>query len=255
MMQVALRRSLLEAFEIAAALKRDDLLHREMMNTLHLKTRAARAEDRLREERFEREAAIVQAMFAPAEKVEAFRARLDLYDTASVEALMVNREALDAVHERLGIMLAKAHVLEDGRRVFKTIDGQKVVDEHGRELTTGTVDPQTIADTKPRWEHFKGALDERERLTKERETLIDYQGKLDQARARLDKGEITEGELKDMGERLKVDMPEAVRVIQERQSARNDAAPARDTAAPALPSDMDKLMRQTGLSSVSIAPI
>lgn len=54
---------------------------------------------------------------------------------------MQNGRALERVQEDLRIMVDKAYVLPDGRRVFKTEDGMRVFDEHGEEIKGFDPDP------------------------------------------------------------------------------------------------------------------
>lgn len=150
------------------------------------------------------------AMISVAEAHE-FRAELDLYDTATVAALQENERALALVQGRMDQLLAKAYVLPDGRRVFKTDDGSQVFDEFGKELEPNEIDPAMIDDAKPTWETYKPELEARDRLVEERRSLLDYQAKVDDARERLDRGDMTRKEFEELREELKAEMPEAVR--------------------------------------------
>ena len=87
---------------------------------------------------------------ASSEELAAYRVELSMYDTATVEALMDNQEKLDEVRDRIDVMLTEAYVLADGRRVFRTKDGLHVLDEQGQELSKDIIDPDSIADHKPR---------------------------------------------------------------------------------------------------------
>ncbi|MEL6933399.1 MAG: hypothetical protein AAFO17_09940 [Pseudomonadota bacterium] len=83
-----------------------------------------------------------------------------LWKTAgTVEALISNQEALDAVKERIDVILMRAHALEDGRRVFKTEDGTQVFDQFGEEVGPEVIAPEDIDDSAPRWEDFKAEED------------------------------------------------------------------------------------------------
>ena len=130
-------------------------------------------------------------LVVPAAEVMEFRVELDLYDTATIAALDQNRIALEQVQERLDDLLDRAHVLEDGRRVFKTEDGTQVFDEFGLEVDASLIGSDDIADTRPTWETYKVHFDEEARLRQEQTELLAYQDRLDMARERLDSGEIT----------------------------------------------------------------
>jgi hypothetical protein len=64
-------------------------------------------------------------------EIASFNMKLDAYDTATVEALMENKEAHAEVREKVRIMLDKAYVLPDGHKVFKTEDGTRVTAQRG----------------------------------------------------------------------------------------------------------------------------
>lgn len=140
-----------------------------------------------------------------------FRIELDRYDAAAIAALQENERALIEVRERLDAMLAKAHVLPDGRRVFKTEDGLRVFDEHGNEVDVAIIDPDMIEDWRPRAEGYLEDLERAEVLNAERDIVIAYQQKLDDAREHLDAGDLTQDEFDRLREDLKLEMPDAVR--------------------------------------------
>ncbi|MCP2000892.1 hypothetical protein [Nitrobacter winogradskyi] len=177
---------------------------------------------------------------------------MDKYDTATVGALIENQEAIDAVRARIDAMLEEAYVLPDGRRVFKTKDGTRVFDEYGKEATK-IVDPDAIDERHPTWEAFKAETDAKVKLEEDRQQLLEYQAKLGEARERLDKGEITKDELEELKSGLAEDMPDAAReklgLDQPRANSvsAQSAKPAEVAAAAAMPSNMDALMRDTGL--------
>ena len=98
------------------------------------------------------------------EQADTFRAELDAYDAATIDALFANETALDAINDKLAAVLLQAHVLEDGRRVFKTEDGTQVFDEFGHEVDADTLSPDEISGNRPTWEQFSDLLDRREAL-------------------------------------------------------------------------------------------
>lgn len=150
-------------------------------------------------------------MMVSASEIAIFRSQLDTYDTATVISLQENERALAEAQERLDAILLKAHVLPDGRRVFKTEDGTRVFDEFGSEVAGAVISPDEIADHRPRYEVFQSARDTRNQLHTERENILEFQGKLDAARERVDQGDITRGEYDRLQDDLKTSMPEAVR--------------------------------------------
>ncbi len=150
------------------------------------------------------------AVISAAEAVE-FRADLDQLDTATVAALHTNLERQALSRARLDDMLARAYVLPDGRRVFKTEDGMRVFDEHGVEIGRDIIDPAAIRDDHPRWEPFNAETVFFDSLKREQAEILEYQAKLDEARERVDSGEMTREEHDRFRAELKAEMPDAVR--------------------------------------------
>jgi len=169
------------------------------------------------------------------EEIATFKVELDRYDTATVAALQENERELMRVRERLEEQFAEAVVLEDGRRVFKSIDGLRVFDEHGQELSPEVIEPSHIEDHRPRWEHVRSNIDLKRALERQRQELHDYQEKIEQARERLDSGDITRKEFDTMREDLKASMPDAVRRHVPGMEQETAATPA------AAPSDDEEL--------------
>lgn len=177
---------------------------------------------KLRREKEERKAAeelraeqemvdlMVATVLATDLEIADFRVELDTYDEATVRALMENEEKSEAARKDMERMLAEAHVLPDGRKVFKTRDGLRIFDQEGNELSASTVTPDEVDDRKPRWENFTDVVDHYDALKKERQDILDFQQDVDEARERLDEGGVTKDELADMREKLKEKVPPAV---------------------------------------------
>ena len=155
----------------------------------------------------------LQGALAPPQKIAEFTVKLDRYDTATVQALMDNERDVLAVREKFDAMMLKAHVLPDGRRVFKTEDGTRVFDEFGAQLKPEEIDPVSIDNAKPRWEALQAAHHEAKRLDTERNDLLDYQAKLDRARERTKDPKLTDDELSALDKELGESMPERVRKL------------------------------------------
>jgi hypothetical protein len=154
---------------------------------------------------------LVSSILASSQSIAAFEVKLDRYDTAVVEALLENEEALLAINSKINAMLDQAYILPDGRRVFKTENGLQVFDEFGVELDGEVFPPESVPDHLPRWERFvelRGQVDE---LNQERQELLNYQNRLDEARDTLDDDALTEQDCLDLGDELDAAMPDAVR--------------------------------------------
>ena len=148
---------------------------------------------------------------ATAEEIAEFRAELDAYDAATVAALQENARELEDAQRRLNEHLSKAHVLPDGRRVFKTLDGTRVFDEHGVEVAKSTVRPDEIPGKLPRWEIVEGDWLAVKEKQAERSTFLDYQSAIDEARERLKAGEISHAEFSQLRDTIRETAPEKIR--------------------------------------------
>lgn len=249
MMPIIVPRSWKEEFERAARLKHDEQ-RREEEAVFSRHERRERDKEKLEQEQRDLDEILMAELLASPAEVAAFRLRLDRYDAATVEALLENQKALDAVQRRIEKRLMEAHVLPDGRRVFKTLDGTRVFDEHGQEVGPDIIDPDSIDNSKPRWDIHGADLEVRRLLLEEREQLLDYQQKLDAARERLDSDDITKKELERFEADLADNAPASVRQKVGLERPQADVAPPAQTASvtAVLPSNMDDLMHQTGHS-------
>jgi len=258
MMQVAIPRSWREEFAAVAA-RREDILHKEKLARHEDRERERRKDEKIEDEQRDAESwAAIEIVLAAPQDVAEFRVQIDDYDAKTVEALMEKRELIDAVRAKMDTALEEAHVLPDGRKVFKTKDGLRVVDQNGRELTAEVIDPAEIDDKKVRWETFKAWQDEEQELKRQQQELLDYQAKLDKARERLDEGHITQKELDRIKKDLAADMPDAVREKLGMEQPKADTAPAQEVMTAAtkntMPAHMDDLMRQTGFGAGPAGP-
>jgi len=193
-----------------------DRTDRERRYNVELRRRIEIPEERRKErERIEQ----IEAALATPVQVAIFKAQLDAYDTVTVEALMNNERQFAEIRARIQSMLLEAHVLPDGRRVFRTRDGKQVFDEHGREVSPDTLKADAIDPRRPTWEDLQGARDQEKRVIEERERLDQYQQKLDEARNKVNEGNLTKEELDQLDKELEKSMPKPVREVVQRNDA------------------------------------
>ena len=145
------------------------------------------------------------------EQADLFQSELNVYHEASYAALCENEELLEEARDRLQATLSRAHVLDDGRRVFKTEDGLRVFDEHGNEIDNDTISPGEIPDEKPRWEQFQQDKGRVLELIEERENILEFQEQLDEAQEMLDSGEMTQEQFDERRQYLRDHAPDAVK--------------------------------------------
>ncbi len=152
-----------------------------------------------------------ETVIATAIQIEKFEAKLDVYDEVTVQALMLNQEQLDAINIQIQLLLDRAYVMEDGRRVFKTEDGSQVFDESGAEVSSDELDFDAISSDKPTWETYQPLLQEKLKLEAERTDIIEFQEKVDAVREKIADGEISKSELDELDAELAEAMPPSVK--------------------------------------------
>lgn len=227
-MSQILVKSLRDEFErTAAEAKQRKMLLREVF--MWEVEEKKREQGKRREEKEERDfKERLEAMRATPAQLFDINARLDRYGTATVEALMENRRALDRVLELLERLHEKAYVLPDGRRVYATANRDAVFDENGKRLGRDVVDPDSIPRSTPTWEERVAARDEAKRLENERTALLAFQHMVDSGQERVAAGDLSKKDMDDLDAELKAGMPPSVRdhLPQDGNVTPNTALPA-----------------------------
>ncbi|PHR55183.1 MAG: hypothetical protein COA47_14395 [Robiginitomaculum sp.] len=183
-------------------------LQRQFAKTRVDHERREKLEDRLDDQLL---AFAVEVVMATELQLQQFNARLDSYDEATVVALMNNQQQLDLVQARIAVLLDQAYIMDDGRRVFKTEDGTQVFDEFGQEVDAETLDPSQISAAHPTWEKYSSNLREQTQLLAQRQEILEFQERLDEARDQTADGQISEAELDTLDAELLDMMPPSVR--------------------------------------------
>ncbi|MCO5056969.1 MAG: hypothetical protein M9905_03600 [Rhizobiaceae bacterium] len=178
-------------------------------------------------------------VIATDEQIAAFTVKLDAYDTATIDALMENEQRLAEVQAELDALLAKAYVLPDGRRVFKTEDGTRVFDENGVEVKD--FDPELIEEWRPHWDEYQNPFEAKGDLVKEREELIEFQNLTDEARAEAGEDGITQERLAELEEILARNAPETVqrRLDHEKPVPESDSDPDQQPTVTGITAKLD----------------
>ena len=151
------------------------------------------------------------AVLATPVELEEFSAELNVLDVATINAIMHNQEILQRLYFERDVMLENAYMLENGTRVFKSEDGERVFDEKGDLVSAEVIHPDEIDDRFTKAEPYlenKGLIKKHEGIE---DSLIAYQEKLDEAVERVDSGEMTKQELEEYKITLQRDMPIEVR--------------------------------------------
>ena len=200
----------IDHFEIKEALQDERDLQRTkwFIAARDDRDKKAKLEERMDDDFMELASSVI---LATQMEVQEFQARLDVYDEATVKALMENTQALEDVNERISEKLDQAHVLEDGRKVFKSEDGTWAVDENGSRLDSTINNMEAIPKTKVTAEEFETDTKERDQLLFERQKIIEYQEKLDHSRERSDSKDFSKEELDGLDQELEAEMPMAVK--------------------------------------------
>lgn len=218
LMETAPLRSYREEFAKRAEWRRED---ERRLDQIKMKEEQDKKKEREREADQDAILDTMMVVLVTETEIADFNVKLDAYDTATVEALMENEEALAKVREDIRIMLDKAYVLPDGRRVFKTEDGTRVFDEHGVEVEN--IDPNEIEDERPRWERFSERLEAHENLIEERKGLVEFQEQLDEVREEANEDGLTKAELEELEKRLEENAPDAVKAKMAEDGPEQDA--------------------------------
>ncbi|MEX0956391.1 MAG: hypothetical protein WDZ83_14425 [Rhizobiaceae bacterium] len=184
MQTVPILHSIREEFARSAAWRRE----RERRFVENSRRREEEDRKRGRDHEDRHDALLDVAVAALATNVELDRASLemDIYKTATVDALMENEEQLKLVREQKRILLDQAYVLPDGRRVFKTEDGTQVFDEFGKEVDASIIEPDQIEDWRPFWEKYQSPFKAEQALDEERGELLEFQDLVDEMDAEIE---------------------------------------------------------------------
>jgi len=226
---------LMDDFELRAS--RSEMLHEEREKWF-IAAREQKERQDLKADKSE-EAFVefaTSAILATEMEVKKFQAKLDVYDEATVKALMENQEALDLLQVQIDDMLSSAHRLDDGTRVFKSEDGTWAVDEHGNRLNNDTHDVDQIPDTKHSAEEYLDSHEQKNQLMNERQEILDYQEMLDGARERSNSDDFTKEELDALDKELEADMPMAIKRQMPDYDPSQETSLKSDFAATATPS-------------------
>lgn len=163
-----------------------------------------------REERSETLDGMVMVAVATQADVDAYLVTTAHYQEATYEAIIENQQLLLAVRREREELFEKAYVLPDGRRVFESEDGIRVFDEHGQELDPSVISADEIEDWRPKHEEVL-ALAEREAiLMDEQSDLHEYLQTVDEARERLEAGDISQSDFDALKKDLADSMPDRV---------------------------------------------
>lgn len=189
--------------------------HREIVlrhqEDLRLKREKDKKTEKDREDRMDALEDLAFAVMASQPEIDAYLVTTAHYQEATYEAIVQNEQLLTAIRREKQTMLEQAHVLADGRRVFESEDGIRGFDEFGEELDPSEIDADEIADWRPKHESFQALKEEEAKLVEEKAELLEYQGKVDEARERLEAGDISQKEFEAMQQDLADDMPDRVR--------------------------------------------
>ena len=108
-------------------------------------------------------------------------------------------------------MLARAHVLGDGRRVFLTEDRTQAFDEFGVTVGRDELDYDLVDRRAPTWEAFSKERELEQALQTEREELIAFQDRVEEVREEIEGNEIPADELEALDAELLEMMPSSVK--------------------------------------------
>lgn len=168
---------------------------------------------------------------AAIEKIDILGERITQFKQLTIEEIMFLQGKLDSLLVQREAMLDKAFVLEDGTRVFKTLDGTAVFDEFGNSVGNEFVDPNLIGNDLPNWEAFSQNTRDINSAKAGLTEKIEFLGELDELEDALGQDDLTEDQLNDLEERLEAAIPESTRIRETALDVSDDIAkPATDFA-------------------------
>lgn len=194
--------------------RQDQIIDRQEDEVLSLAAEATMATE-IQIEEFEARLDVYEA------RLDAFGSKLDAYDVAITNALIENQEILDGLLAYREELLAKAYVLEDGRRVFKSEDGKTVIDEFENVVGEEIIDPGMIPDNLTKSDVYVGVNSEvrqvrvdkkqlhtaQEKVYQAREKIPGVSKKIQEAREKIAEGNLTVDELEDLDDDILGAMP------------------------------------------------
>ena len=175
-------------------------------------------------------AAAMTTIPATQKEIAAFAARLDtsearhdVYNDATVAALIQSQAELDEINRQLGQvrhdldeMLRQAYVMDDGRRVFINADGTEAIDEFGNDISLDLSPVENVPSGARISDQFKAHLALHNELSQAAEDkqaeideihgfddlLHDASERHDAMRAKVEEGDLTKSELDALSEEL-----------------------------------------------------
>ncbi len=122
----------------------------------------------------------------------------------TIEEIQKLQDLLDIAKAEHQVLLNNAHVLHDGRRVFKTKDGKHVYTEDGTELGKDVIDPDAISNDKTFYEAQQKSLKKIESLKNRLDAKHQKLERLDKDAETLNSDDLTPDKLDAIEGRLEV---------------------------------------------------
>lgn len=181
---------------------------------LHAKDRHRKAHEHLqnmlRNKRVKREAEddqndfvdLVQMIMASDESITRFQDKIDEFRNNTVQNILDYQNQLDELKAEKAALLGNAHVLPDGRHVFRTEDGKNVFDEEGHKVDPDVITPSKISAKSTSWDHFSANRDETDKVKSKLNKEVTTLEKIDELQVELDNGKPTADKLKELNEQL-----------------------------------------------------
>ncbi len=168
------------------------------------------AEQRQRDERTKRKLEeeqsdfddLAQVLMATDDAIAQFRNKLDEYQETVMQRILDLQNKRDQLLTERSALLAGAHVLPDGRRVFRSEDGLTVFDENRNTVSPDLITPSEISDEDTSRKEFLANADKFDAIDKELDEAVTVLEHIDDMQDRLDEGKITASQLDDLKTRL-----------------------------------------------------
>lgn len=149
-------------------------------------------------------------------RLEHIRDRMNELDRASLQAYRLAERKAQEAQDSLDDIQRRATVDEQGRRIYRTEDGQRAFYENGQQLTAAEKDKAKWREGSPSWEQHQDASKRAEEAIRERDAIKEYREMLEKNRDRTDDLDGLEKDLENM--------PQGVRDQLEKTGAHKSAA-------------------------------
>ncbi|MCV6575106.1 MAG: hypothetical protein OIF58_05160 [Cohaesibacter sp.] len=171
---------------------------------------------------------LLTVAMATEQEVAVFRARLDDYEERATKHILALQRKLDQEMVEKNAMLDQAYILDDGRRVFKIHDEQRVIDEFGQDVSPDIIVPDEVPNHHPDGKLFIGTLNSLSKTHEALEKTIKFRDRVNEMQDEVDQGKISKDRLQELEQEFEDIMPDILKTENAAPEQKSEAAPDRE---------------------------